>query len=243
MSIKKITAICLTVLITLAATACNKAKPMSLDELKAQSGIMLNISREIDSSDSFVIDYDGSISISTTVEEESFFGNFYLTDDELYEIYTNAFNYSYEIGDVMLDSIDITSENVSNESILAISSIIDTYVDLIISSNPNPNTLYEAQRFTIIATPYGNYEGEEESCEIMLFQGESVTIGDVAFEVFFVDGDMVVLNTSLPLCTVNEDGSINIYDEHSDFSIRRGQSVQMAFGDEENGLIFSINQL
>ena len=229
-------------LITVAGTACGKAKPMSLADLKAQNGVMLSINRDIDAQNYFEISYDGSIMVSTTTDSGSYYGSFNLSDDELYDIYTNAFSYSYDTGDSMLSSLEINSENINETEISVINGIMDSYLELVPVEEGNSNTLYEASNFTIIATPYGNYSGEEESCEIMLFQGESVTIGDVTFEVFFVDDDMVVLTTDSPLCSIN-DGSINIYDEHYDFSLSRGQSVQMAYGNSEDGVIFTVNQL
>jgi len=238
MNIKKFAALVLTLSLTLMAGACSKEKPMSLEELKTQSGVMLDVSRN---EESFEIYYDGAIEVSFTNDNGSYFGEFTLTDEELYEVYTSAFDYSFEVGSVMLSSIDINSENESSEEISGISEIVDVYLALLNTEDTNPNTLYEAERIGISAAPYGSFDGEEESYEGILFAGDIVTVGGVDFEVNTLTEDMVIFTTSTPLCTVNAaDGTINVYDAHEDFYVNRGQSTQMASGDGTDGLIFTV---
>mgnify|MGYP003329035480 FL=1 len=120
MKIRRLVSACLTLLLLAGITACNKAKPMTLEDLKSQNGNMLDVRRD---TEEFSISYSGVISIITTNDGNSYFGEFLLTDDELYEIYTSAFDYSYDVGDVMLDSIVITPENESSEDISSIEKV------------------------------------------------------------------------------------------------------------------------
>lgn len=239
MKIRRLVSACLTLLLLMGATACNKAKPMTLEDLKSQNGNMLDVRRD---TEEFSISYSGVISIITTNDGNSYFGEFLLTDDELYEIYTSAFDYSYDVGDVMLDSIVITPENESSEDISNISQIVDSYLVLIPIDEGDSHTLYEGRRISITTTPYGNVEGEEEVFETVFMQGESYKVGEITFEIGAISEDEVILMSSTPLRSVDaETGAVNFYDTHNSFSLRQDQSVQAALGDETNGVLYTIN--